>query len=287
MKVAEVEKELDHAKTQGPLRDIIIAPCPEALIELMREVQSGDPDPAVIARIAGSDVAMAASLLRIANSPVFARSRPASTVSEAVAILGLAHSIGILAGFITRKAMPVKSPLLEHFWETSTRRASAMEYIARQLYVVDAGTAQTCGLFCHIGMPVMMQGLKGYADTLATAMAEHDRSFTGIENAAHRTDHAVVGALVAKTWLLPPNITLAIRLHHDLTCLQDQRLPKEVRTLVAMALVAEHLVATHEGVPEQPEWEADGAHALAYLNVTRGEVEMWQDQLQPYFESSG
>lgn len=286
MKVADIDRELELARTQGPVRDIIIPPCPDLLAQLRDEVNQGDPDPATIARIAASDVAMAAALIRIANSPMYARSRPAATVPEAVAMLGAKQTVAILTGFLTRNAIRVQSPLLEHFWETSSRRATAMGFIARQLYSIDADIAQTCGLFCHVGIPVMLQGLKGYAGTLAEAMARQDRSFTQTENAAHRTDHAVVGAIVAKTWRLPPIISVGVRLHHDFTVLQDGQIPAEARTLVAMVLVADHLVAMHEGVQEQKEWVQHGAQCLNYLNVNEAEVTAWGDTLEPMFESA-
>lgn len=285
MLVADIDRELEVARTQGPVRDIIIPPCPELLAELQKEVRQGDPDPGKIARIAGSDVAMAAALLRIANSPLYTRSRPAATVAEAVSMLGVGQVVNILTGFLTRRAIRIDSSLIEHFWETSTRRAIAMGFIARQLYGVDPDIAHTFGLFCHVGIPVMLQGVKGYSGTLVEALARQDRSFTETENAAHRTDHAVVGAIVAKTWHLPPVIALAVRLHHDFHVLRDEKIPMEARTLVAMALAAEHLVAQHEGVKEQKEWTLHGDACMAYLNITEGEVESWLDTLHPQFES--
>lgn len=285
MKVAEIDRELEKARSEGPVRDIIIPPCPELLTALRKEMQQADPDPAEISRIASSDVAMAAALIRIANSPFYARSRPASNVGEAVAMLGMGQSVDILTGFLTRTAIQVNSPLLDHFWETSTRRALAMGYIARQLYGVEPDLAHTCGLFCHVGIPVMMQGVKGYGGTLVEALARQDRSFTETENAAHRTDHAVVGAIVARTWRLPPVIALAVRLHHDFACLREDTIPAEARALVAMALVAEHLVANHEGVKLQTEWMLHRKVALAYLHITEDELDAWVDTLHPMFES--
>jgi HD-like signal output (HDOD) protein len=284
MKVAEIERELESARTAGPVRDIIIPPCPELLLQLQTELRKGDPDPHRICAIAGSDVAMAASLLRVANSPLYARSRPASTVSEAVAMLGLAQAVAILMGFLVRNAIRVTSPLIEHFWETSSRRALTMGYIARQLYGVDPEIAHTCGLFCHVGIPVMLQGLKGYAGTLAEAMARQDRTFIQTENAAHRTDHAVVGAIVAKTWRLPPVTVLAVRLHHDFTVLQDEKFPALARTLVAMTLVADAIVGRHEGVKEQKEWAQHGPVCLRQLQIDAGEIEVWLDALSVSFE---
>jgi HD-like signal output (HDOD) protein len=284
MAVAEIDRELELARTRGPVRDIIIPPCPELLTALRQEVQQADPDPTVIARIASSDVAMAAALIRIANSPMYVRSRPVSAVAEAVSILGVGQTIGILTGFLTRNAIRINSPLIEHFWETSTRRALAMGFVARQLFGVDPELAHTCGLFCHVGIPVMLQGVKGYSGTLAEAMARQDRTFTETENAAHRTDHAVVGAIVAKTWRLPQVLTVAVRLHHDFSALASDTIPMEARNLVAIALVAEYLVGNHEGVKEQREWTQHGAACLAFLNVSLGEVESWVDTLHPVFE---
>ena len=228
---------------------------------------------------------MAAALIRISNSSLYARREPVRTVTESIAMLGVKPTIAVLTGFLVRHAIRVNSPLLEHFWESSTRRSLAMAYIARQLYDVDAEVAQTCGLFCHVGIPVMLQGLKGYSDTLAEAMARQDRTFTQTENAVHRTDHAVVGALVAKTWRLPPVISIAVRLHHDFAALRDHTISLEVRNLIAIASIAEYLVSAHECVKEQREWERHGTESLAHLQVNMGEVDAWIDALHPIFES--
>jgi HD-like signal output (HDOD) protein len=94
-----------------------------------------------------------------------------------------------------------------------------------------------------------------------------------------------VGALVARTWRLPSPIYLAVRLHHDFTILKDSQSPPIVRTLVAMALVAEHLVTLHEGTREQREWAAHGPACLAHLDVGEAELDSWIDALHPVFES--
>lgn len=285
LQIVDIDRELDRARAEGAVRDIVIPPCPELLTALQLEMRQSDPDPAEILRIANSDVAMAAALLRAANSPLYSRTRPAQTVAEAVSLLGLGQAAALLTGFLARQAIRTSSPLLEHFWETSTRRSLAMAFIARQLYGLDAEVAQTCGLFMHVGQPILLQGVRGYAGTLAEAMARQDRSFTETENAVHRTDHAVVGAIVARTWHLPPVIAFAIRLHHDFHVLRVSSIPAGVRSLVALAAVADHLVADFEGVPAQREWAQHGPACLAYLQIGESEVDLWVDTLHPVFES--
>ena len=284
--IADIDSELDSARSAGAVRDISIPPCPELLTELRGQVNQADPEPAVIARIASSDVAMAAALLRWVNSPLYSRSRPAQTVQQAIAMLGVRPAVNLLTGFLTRHSIQIHSPLLEHFWESSTRRALAMAHIARQIYSVDADIAHTFGLFCHVGIPIMMQGLRGYSGTLAEALARQDQSFTETENLAHRTDHAVVGAIVARTWRLPVTVTHAVRLHHDFTVLAESGIAPTVRTLVAAGLVAEYLVQQFEGLEAHREWHAHGASCLEQLQINEAELAHWGDALAPVFASA-
>ncbi len=285
MKNEQLLQALDLARRSGPVRDIVIPPCPELLVQLQDATATGDPDPETIARIASADVAMAAALMRQANSPLYGLQQPVSTVGQALNVLGMQPAVKLLSGFLTRHALQVHSPLLAHFWETSTRRAIACEHIGQQLYGMDPGLSYTFGLFCHVGMPVMMGGVKGYGGTLTEAMARQDRSFTQTENANHRTDHAVVGAIVARTWRLPLAVAVAIRLHHDFTCLGDSGFGDTERRLVAMGLIADHLVHQHEGLPPLREWQRFGATCLGHLEVGEGEVNVWIDELHPAFEA--
>lgn len=280
-----LHSELDAALSNGPLRDIVVPACPQMLLALRQLMAQPDPEIDAVAAIAASDVAMAASLIRTANSPYYARKGSVGSVPEAMRLLGLRMAERMLTAFLARQAIPVVSPLLEHFWETSQRRALAMAHIARELRAVDADLAYACGLFCHVGIPVLMQGVRGYASTLAQAMARQDRSFCATENAAHHTDHAVVGALVARTWALPNDIVQAVRLHHDFSVLGSGAWDRQVVSLVAMAAVAEHLVAEFEGVGVQHEWLEHGAQCLAYLHIHPTEVGAWIDALHPLLQS--
>jgi HD-like signal output (HDOD) protein len=286
MKIDDIVREIDMAQSQGPLRGMTIQPCPAALTDLRAEVNKSDPSPQVVARIAGADVALAASLLRVANSPFYARSRPTSTVSEAIALLGVTQTVTILTGFLLRSSMKTQSPLLERFWDTSTRRALIMGFLAKQMYSVSPDMGHTFGLFSHVGIPIMMQGLKGYESTYVDAITHPERSFVQIENAAHRTDHAVVGAMVAKAWNLPLIITVAVRLHHDFTTLEDSSIHKEARSLIAMSLMAERILSLLEGSQNHHEWEQHGEACMAHLQVQQSEMDGWYDTLLTRFEDA-
>lgn len=173
------------------VRAIVIPPCPQSLLRLQSIMAEPEIDATALDQLASSDVAMAAALIRLANSPLHALAQPVQTVGMALTVLGLQPAVDLLAAFITRNALLVQSPLLDHFWESSQRKAIACEHIGRQLYSLDPGLGYSFGLFCHVGMPVLMKAVRGYASTVTEALARKDRTFTQTENANHRTDHAV------------------------------------------------------------------------------------------------
>jgi HD-like signal output (HDOD) protein len=277
--------ELDQARQRGPLRAIVIPPCPALLVRMREALDEAEPDLNEVASIAGSDVAMAATLIKAANSPAFSTGQPVQAVGQALYRLGLAQTAQLMVQFLTRRAIRVDSPNLQRFWERSTKRAVAMAYIAGRLPGMSADVAHTYGLFSHVGMPVMLQSLRGYAGTLVEANARIDRPFIATENVNHQTDHAVVGALVARVWGLGPAVMAAIRRHHDLDMLGDSRTDPDVHTLVAAGMVAEHLMRRHEGLEADADWRSHQDPALAWLQIDGAELAQWDEDLQPLFET--
>ena len=279
-----IEQELDRAVASGPLRTIVIPPCPESLARVQQALAGPEPDLSEIAHVASRDVAMSAALLKVANSALYRGDMPVHTVGQAMNRLGLDRTAAEMRHYIARRALPVKSPQLARFWERSAKRATAMAFLARRLPGLSPDVAHTCGLFSHVGMPVMLQSLRGYAGTMAEAHARIDRPFIATENANHRTDHAVVGALVARLWHLGPTAMSAIRRHHDLDMLGETSADPDVHHLVASLHVAEHLMRRHERVAPDADWRDHGQRSLDWLQASEEDVEDWSEDLQVAFD---
>ncbi|MBT9598967.1 MAG: HDOD domain-containing protein [Vitreoscilla sp.] len=282
--VATVHAELDQAVKHGPLRAVVIPPCPALLVRMQAALDQPEPDLAEVSRIASCDVAMSAALLRCANSALYGSGMPVHTVGQAMNRLGLAHTAAEMTSYLVRRAIPVNSPHLRRFWERGSKRARAMGFLARRLPGVSPDVAHTCGLFSHVGMPVMLQSLKGYSGTLVEANARLDRPFIGTENANHRTDHAVVGALVARVWNLGPTVMSAIRRHHDLDTLGERGTDADVHNLVAALHVAEHLMRLNEGLEADADWTRFGTRSLEWLDATEDDLADWENDVRDLFD---
>lgn len=283
----QIREDLDVSRRRGALQQIQIPPCPELLAQLQEALRGDEPDLNLVARIASSDVAMAATLLRIANGPLFKPvGLPCTTVGQAMTRIGLKESVAVMTGFLVQHAIPVNAPQLARFWERSTKRAIAMATIAQQLPGLSPDLAHSFGLFLHVGMPVLLQSVRGYAATMVEAAARIDRPYIATENANHKTDHAVVGALVVRVWNLPPVLMSAIRLHHDFAALGHADIEPEVHTLVAAGLIAEHLMRRHEGLPEDADWAGHHQAALDWLHISWDDLSHWEEAISAQFDAA-
>lgn len=278
-RIADIELEIDKARRSGPLTQIVVPPCPDLLARLERAMRADEPDLGEVARIANADVAMSATLVRNANGALYTGTEPVASAGQAMNRLGLRRTAELMRAFLVRHAIPVHSPLLAGFWEHSTQRGETLAWIAGQLPGLSPDLAYSFGLFCHVGQPVLMQSLRGYAGTMVEGRARRDRSFVETENANHRTDHAVAGALTARCWNLAPPVVAAVRLHHSLDALGGRQVEPEVQTLLAAGLVADLLVARRNSLPAEPEWERFHPAALGWLGIAMDEVDAWHDAL--------
>ena len=281
MQSSQIQQELTQARDKGPLRELKVPPCPELLQRLRGALQRAEPDLAEVQAVAAADVAMGATLLRVANSPVhLSDGAPCVSVGQAMTRLGLRPTAALMTQFLVRNAIPVNSSHLQRFWERSAKRALCMAFLARHVPGLDPDLAASHGLFCHVGLPVLLQQVRGYGGTMVEAGARIDRPFIATEDANHRTNHAVVGALVVRTWGLAPPLTVSIRLHHDFTVLNDRQLDPETPLLVAAGLVAEQLMRDHEGLPSDAEWTLHSAAVKDFLQITDTDMAEWTDDLQ-------
>jgi len=258
---------------------IAIPPRPALLAELQMEMAGADPDLDRIARLVAGDVALTAGVLRTVNSPYYALARKASTMAEAISLLGLRQIGALVTGFALRRSIGGDGASLTRFWDVTTKRSFALARLARGLRGVDVVVAQTFGLFCDAGIALLMQRLPNYAATLASANRCETLPFTEIEQAAHRTDHALVGALMARAWGLPRPVCDAIRSHHDYTAFVDRRVAEDVTRLIAMGLVAELAIQRFAGMNESREWDKGGDAAVGALLLGDADLEEWVERL--------
>ncbi len=273
----------DSSVEDALLRSIRIPPRPSLLVDLQRELAEDDPSPRRIARIIGNDVGMSGALLKLANSPYFGAARKAKSVEQAINFLGINQCAALMTGLLARQAIDGKDGSLNQFWDMSARRAQALVFISRRLRIAPPDISHTFGLFCDIGVPLLMDRFTDYADTLAIAAEDGERGFTAIEDARHATNHAAIGCLLARNWGLSPDVSWAILHHHDYAVLEDEATDDAIRSLVAASVLAERGIQRYHGNGASMEWEKGGEPACRHLGLEADEAEDLLDELHETF----
>ena len=286
-----------------PASGISIPSCPAVLNELRAEIGREDPDVGAIARLVVADVALSVTVLRVVNSPLYGLSRKVESIAQAVSILGLKRLAVLVTNVLVRQALSCKGLDLDEFWERSNKRAFAMCSLAKIHRSIDADTAQSAGLLCDIGIPLLMQRFADYGETMkladdfnvgiplllkqfpqyaqiiASGHEARPKGFTDIEFERHGLDHTKIGAMMARSWGLSDTLCQTIRHHHDQALLQDPTAPDVLRQLVAICFVAEFSIQRLGGVVETHEWAQGADAALSALLWTSRDMEDWADDL--------
>lgn len=266
---------LDHEAEQI-VRDIGIPPCPAILTKLMQEMRGDEPDFGRIGKLIGGDVSLAAAMLKTVNSPFYGLRAKATSVQQAIALLGLRNVAQLVTGLLLRQAFAGgTSDLMDEFWESSSGIAQTNLVLARKVNVIDRDGAYTFALFRDCGILAMMGAFKDYRPVLAGAKGEGAASVTDVEDQRYKMNHARIGYQLAKTWLLPDEICRAILWHHDYAALQDGRagLPVPIVSHIALTLAAEWLYVKSAMGITSAEWRRGGAFALERLGITQAELE--------------
>ena len=272
----------DVRTEQGPtttLDGMVFPPCPAVLTELQKEIARDEPDLRRVSQLVQADVALSAGVLLNANSAAWGLSRKICSIEQALAVLGLKQITLLVTGTLLRQIDRFKGMNLARFWDVSTKRSVGLRHLARGLKLVDPDMAQAFGLFCDVGIPLLMQRFPGYMDTLKLANSSESESFTEIESRHHHADHAQIGSIMARTWGLPKELAQVIRQHHDYAMLERSETPCLVADLIAMNLVTELAIQRFNGMNAHQEWHKGGALATKVLMLSDDQVRDWIAQL--------
>lgn len=263
------------------LKGMDIPPCPGVLSALLGEMDKTEVNAARIAALISQDVALAAGVMKIANSELFTPARQVGSINEALSFLGFGKVFNVVVGELLRKSLADgDSPRLERFWDSAAHTAKVSAHLALALPGAIRDNAYCFGLFHDCGIPILSRRFADYKDTLRLANRDTTRPFTRHEEARHGTHHAVIGCLMARNWGLNVALTQAILCHHDYEIFDDDRgLPRESLALVGINAVAEHIVAQLLKHEASGEWGKARHRVGEYFRMSQAELEDLVDDM--------
>jgi len=197
-----------------------LPPLPTTAVRAMQMTR--DPNASVrdLQAVISQDQALSARILRIVNSASYCFRREVSTVSHAVALLGMetvrsiiiAASIQLFSETGMKRLGDLGTKLMaDHSWGT----AVAARILAQRVHYGNREEAFICGLMHDIGKPVLLQRIPVEYMPIINDAYRGETTFHESEIVTLRFSHAHVGAHLAMKWNFPNQLSEAIGYHHD------------------------------------------------------------------------
>ena len=214
--------EFDMAHPNSSLDKILKSPqlpsVPAVAIKLLDLVQDLDSTTRDIVETIKSDPALAAKILRSANSSYFSFRSEIRTLEQAVPLIGRTVITSLALSFSLSSEAMTDGPLSGHYkqyWLRSVVQASAAEALAG---FIDRKSMFSelfmTGLLIDIGQLAMLRVLRDDYIPVIEQLEKDDASLEVCEKAVLGFDHANTGAQLMQQWKFPEAMCDAARLHH-------------------------------------------------------------------------
>ena len=242
-----------------------------SLLRLEQQLRQGDSNARQLARLIDGSPALAARVLRMANSAFYAPAEPVTTLSRAVALLGdtVLRQLVLTSLIVSRRAgnrSPREALAAARLTGDAVRAAVVGKTLAQMSRSVDPDTAFAAGLLHDLGHVYLLDPHAHDARN-AAGQLEMEIELSG-------TTHQDVGAVFAYEWNLPPVIARVLWDHHVPS-------PGSLGALIAGSDVLLRELS-YPTVVDETDQQLEGDAVLATLNITR---ERWEERTSSVRES--
>ena len=222
--VASSEKE--PVKDDGrALKDKILAgikelpPMPQVVVKTQKLISDPDTDAKRIAEVIETDQAIAAKVLRVANSAYYGMRGKISSIKHAAVVLGyktlgeITMSVG--AENILGGKLPGYGYDSQDLWKHSLAVAFGSRILANTQKATLANEAYTAGLIHDVGKIIMDSYVLDKKEEIESFMVKEEKAFLEAENQFFGFNHAEIGFEICQKWNFPETIITAIKNHHQ------------------------------------------------------------------------
>jgi putative nucleotidyltransferase with HDIG domain len=188
------------------------------LLDLLREPPDSVQIDKVV-KLVSYEKTITAQLLRIANSPLYGRAKPAESIHAAVVTLGIQRIEDILLSNCFSKMVPRDKWVVDPhvFWRHSFGCALVCREFAERIGYNDPDKAYLAGLLHDLGIIVNSLAFTDQYREVITKAVEAGRPLDEQEEETLGFTHCQSGVILAKAWALPQTIRDVIEWHHTTT----------------------------------------------------------------------
>lgn len=246
-----------------------LAPLPHVASKAIQLVEDPDTTAGQMTDLLSSDTALAARVLKIANSAMFSRQREITTLNQAIMVIGFKALKGIIVAATLRQLNRSSAKVETLVWQNSMCTAMGSHIITQHLKKRYLDEVFLLGLLHDLGKLVLIrQATKEYGDVVKAVQG--GTTYWEAEMKVLGYAHPLIGALVAKKWNFSPEICQVILHHHDPLEATLETDLDEKTAIIQLANAIAHKLKKGEldGYPDQSEILKQSAGLLGLNDET-------------------
>ena len=198
-----------------PWTHLRLPPFPQVAVRILQLANNENVQLHQLCDLISSDPAFASEVLTVANSLLYAPRYPATSILQAIAVLGANTLQGmcVTVGVRAYLGKTMNSPALRSLWQHNLATAVIAQRVASAGFI-DKDMAFTSGILHDIGrMALAVVQPRAYAEMLLTHRGSAS-SILAPEQALVGLDHCEIGRQLISDWQLPESFEAVVADHH-------------------------------------------------------------------------
>jgi len=190
---------------------------PDLAIDLMSYTIDDDTSIKEISKIISRDPALAAQILKVANSAFYALKGKIGSLEKAIILLGLREIKNLIFALSVIKLFPKNTKYSfdkKAFLKHSIITAKTSELLTKNLQLKFEVSPFIVGLLHDIGKIFLDQNFHDEFNAVLEEAKKDDKNLFEIEGQEFGTDHAYIGGHIATIWNFPQELIDGIKFHH-------------------------------------------------------------------------
>lgn len=184
---------------------------PEVALKIRETVEDDNVNAKKVAEVIGSDAALSARLIQVANSPMYRGRQSIDDIQMAVSRMGFTVTRDIVVGLAMRQMFQATSDVtdqrLRACWEHSTQVAGLTTMLCKHFTKLKPDQAMLAGLIHDIGVLPILVRAEEYPELLDNPK---------LLDSLTRELHSQLGAMILDSWGFPAELVAVTAQHENL-----------------------------------------------------------------------
>ncbi len=185
---------------------------PGVIARIVEMVDSPQTSSRQLGEEIGKDQVLSAEVLKLVNSGFYGFSRPISTISHAVTMLGFDAVKSLV---LSSSALEIMNRALPGLWEHSLACARTCAFIAEHKGMDEVEELSVVGLLHDLGKVVLFQVFGADFQRVRALVRARNLLFCQAEERVLGAHHGLVGGWLLEKWTPPAELVAPISDHHD------------------------------------------------------------------------